>query len=625
MAKLRILDPACGSGSFLINAYQFLLNWHHEWYLAHNPETWTKGRNPVLVQTTGGWKLTIAERKRILLDNIYGVDIDSQAVEVTKLSLLLKVLEGESEQTIQPYLRLLAQRALPDLGNNIKCGNSLIGPGELRELELSLLSEADQFRINAFSWDAGFPEILTSGGFDAVIGNPPYIRIQTMKEWAPTEVEILKRTYKSASSGNYDIYVVFIDKGLSLLNKQGRLGFILPHKFFNAQYGRATREMIAKQGHLSHIVHFGDQQVFENATTYTCLLFLLKEGNKECRFSSVKDLSEWRLTGLSASRNMPVCDITGAEWEFSVGKGADLFEKLNILPRRLSDYAHNIFQGIVSSCDSVYFFDPLNFEKDDLIKVKSPATGKEYFLEKEVMPPLCKGSRDVHRYFAAPSKRVLFPYDVLASAEKGKAVIIPQVTLAKHYPRTWMYLEENKDILSNREGGKMRKETWYGYVYPKSISLFSKRKILTPSIATRASFTLDNEGTLYFVGSGGGGGGGYGIILEDKCPLSYEYILGLLNSRVLDFFLKKISSPFRGGYFSYNRQYIERLPIRDIDFSDTEAVSCHSKIHSLVNDIQRLAKQQQIVRTPHEKESLQRQIDAADTEIDQIVVSSSTG
>ena len=119
VAKLHILDPACGSGSFLINAYQFLLDWHHDFYISHGPEKWAKGRNPALVQAPSGWKLTIAERKRILLDNIYGVDIDPQAVEVTKLSLLLKVLEGESEQTIQPYLRLLHKRALPDLGGNV--------------------------------------------------------------------------------------------------------------------------------------------------------------------------------------------------------------------------------------------------------------------------------------------------------------------------------------------------------------------------------------------------------------------------------------------------------------------------------------------------------------------------
>ena len=280
VAKLRILDPACGSGSFLINAYQFLLDWHRDWYIAHDPGKWAKSRDPVLVQTTTGWKSTISERKRILLDNIYGVDIDPQAVEVTKLSLLMKVLEGENEQTIQPFLRLFHQRALPDLGDNIKCGNSLIGPEAYQEAQLSLLPESDQYRINVFDWTRGFPEVMKAGGFDAVIGNPPYIRIQMMKEWAPTEVELYKKLYRSAASGNYDIYVVFVEKALSLLNKSGKMGFILPHKFFNAQYGEGLRGIISKGKHLSHVIHFGDQQVFKGATTYTCLLFL--EKNQTC-------------------------------------------------------------------------------------------------------------------------------------------------------------------------------------------------------------------------------------------------------------------------------------------------------------------------------------------------------
>src|SRR5205814_4190394 len=132
-----ILDPACGSGTFLLGAYESLLQWHLDFYSRNDPVKWAKGNKPVLVQTSSGWKLTIAERKRILLDNIYGVDIDAQAVETTKLSLLLKVLEGETSQTIQP--ELLHERALPDLGNNIKCGNSLIGPDFYRQQQMTLL------------------------------------------------------------------------------------------------------------------------------------------------------------------------------------------------------------------------------------------------------------------------------------------------------------------------------------------------------------------------------------------------------------------------------------------------------------------------------------------------------
>ncbi|MCH7609867.1 MAG: N-6 DNA methylase, partial [Chloroflexi bacterium] len=256
IAKLRILDPACGSGSFLLGAYQVLLDYHLDYYGTHNPAKIAGGKRPAIYQGSGGdWRLTTAEKKRILLNNIYGVDIDRQAVEVTKLSLLLKVLEGETEETLGQQLSLWREPALPDLGDNIKCGNSLIGP-EYFEGEL-MADEKELRRVNPFNWKSEFSEIMGADGFDVVISNPPYIRIQTMKEWAPTEVEIYKQKYVSASKGNYDIYVVFVERALQLINQQGRMGYILPHKFFQAKYGRSLRKLISDGNHLAGIVHFG--------------------------------------------------------------------------------------------------------------------------------------------------------------------------------------------------------------------------------------------------------------------------------------------------------------------------------------------------------------------------------
>ena len=233
VSKLKILDPACGSGSFLIAVYQYLLDWHLEYYVEADPAKHARGRPPRVYQASSGdWNLTTNERKRILLGNIFGVDIDAQAVEVTKLSLLLKVLEGESHETLGEQLALFQERVLPDLGENIKCGNSLIGPEFYSRHQLALLDDTELHRVNVFDWATEFPRVFSSSdpGFDAVVGNPPYIRIQAMKQWAPLEVEFYKKWYESASSGNYDIYVVFVEKGLALLNSAGRLGYILPHK-----------------------------------------------------------------------------------------------------------------------------------------------------------------------------------------------------------------------------------------------------------------------------------------------------------------------------------------------------------------------------------------------------------
>ncbi len=206
VAALKILDPACGSGSFLLGAYEYLLDWHLKWYSTNQPEAHAKQSQPPIYQapvadpTAHGptWRLSSHERKRILLDNIFGVDIDSQAVEVTKLSLLLKVLEGETDESLQMQMRAKAVRgALPDLDSNIKCGNSLLDSASEARPETRDLTDEEITRVNAFDWQKQFATVFKvggskAGGFDAIIGNPPYIRIQEMTQWTPLEVARLK-------------------------------------------------------------------------------------------------------------------------------------------------------------------------------------------------------------------------------------------------------------------------------------------------------------------------------------------------------------------------------------------------------------------------------------------------
>lgn len=616
-APLRVLDPACGSGSFLLGAYQYLLDWYRDGYTAE-AEKWTKGRSPVLVQVQGGdYRLTMAERKRILLEHIYGVDIDSQAVEVTKLSLLLKVLEGESEETLGKQLSLFQERALPNLGQNIKCGNSLIGPDFYAGQQSSFLDPEAQYRINAFDWQKEFEAVFaSSGGFDVVIGNPPYIRIQALKEWAPNEVEFYKQRYTAASKGNYDIYVVFVEKAFSLLNNDGQMGYILPHKFFNAKYGEPLRALIADGKHLSKVVHFGDQQVFHNATTYTCLMFLEKTGKDCFEFEKVEDLLGWKVaidkgpvesTEISTSGVISAANLTSAEWNFSVGTGSGLFEKLSRLPVKLNSVAEKIYQGLVTGADPVFLMKNIG---DDIYF--SEATGLEHNIEPDLMHPLCKGSVNLKRYLINDlEKSILFPYRLIST----RAQLISAEHFAKQYPLAWNYLKQNRQKLESREGGKWKHDRWYAFGRSQNLSEMEQKKILTPSIANHASFTLDENEFVYFVGSGGGGGGGYGITLKDEYQAHYKYVLGLLNSKLLDYYLKKISSTFRGGYYAYNRQYIEQLPIiiRPQNSSETQQIT------TLVEHMLALHKQLAAANTPNEKAMLQRQIESTDGQIDGLV------
>jgi len=240
IATLRVLDPACGSGSFLISAYQFLLDWHLRWYCDNDPETFAKRRAPAIVRSTrGGWHLSISERKRILLAHMFGVDIDTQAVEVTKLSLLLKVLEGDTGQSMQ--MELIHQRALPDLGNNIKCGNSIIGPDFYDSYESGMFDREGHHRVNIFNWHAEFPAIMKAGGFDAVIGNPPW------GQKAIDDNEALKQyvrdNYPSAK-GIYDLFRPFVERAVSLTAEGGLFGMVLPDIVLLKNYEETRRFLL---------------------------------------------------------------------------------------------------------------------------------------------------------------------------------------------------------------------------------------------------------------------------------------------------------------------------------------------------------------------------------------------
>jgi len=313
--KLRILDPACGSGSFLIGAYQYLLDWHRDIYIEDGAEKHAKGKNPKLYQRIRNeWRLTTAERKRILLNNIYGVDIDPQAVEVTKLSLLLKVLEGESDQTIKSSFKLFHERALPDLGNNIKCGNSLIGPDYYEGKQTSFLDTEEMQRVNAFDWEKEFPGIFKAGGFDAVIGNPPYSAKKSL------ETKILMKFFSNVEY-KCDPYAFFIEQGMNKLKIKGYLGFIVPVTWMTNYYYMKIRKMLIDSDSLDKIVLI-DGLVFENANVDTCMLFLNKNGVLTGKFKWLqtdsahldKSLSERDYSTVRAEERYDIVPVADDDW-----------------------------------------------------------------------------------------------------------------------------------------------------------------------------------------------------------------------------------------------------------------------------------------------------------------------
>lgn len=260
IGKLKIVDPACGSGSFLLGAYEFLLNYHKDFYTQNGKPP--KGTKQDTLTPEG--RLTTAEKKRILLTHIYGVDLDANAVEVTKLSLLIKCMEGETEASIATQMQLFHDRILPTLDHNIKSGNSLIDT-DYYDTELDF---GDEHRIKPFNWQKAFPEVFKQGGFDVVIGNPPYVQAASLDK------ESLSY-FKSHFKASIDLYAMFIEKSLQLLKDRAPLGFIVPSLFLKGINYRKLRELINNACVSADIKEYGDG-VFDKVQMPTCVITLLK-------------------------------------------------------------------------------------------------------------------------------------------------------------------------------------------------------------------------------------------------------------------------------------------------------------------------------------------------------------
>ena len=270
IANIKILDPACGSGSFLLGAYKYLLNYHIEYYNKIKDRAKFKGSKEDVIKENGD--LTIWIKKQILRNNIFGVDIDSNAVEVTKLSLLMKCLEGESPASIQNNQDLFNERALPSLEDNIKCGNSLIGNDFYESQSVLDFDEETQYKINCFDWEDEFKNIFKGGGFDVVIGNPPYVMMQNLD--SRYYFDYCLANYKSAKY-KIDTYQIFIEKSIKLLKDNAVISFITPNTFLTNIHSEPLRNYILDNTNILSIVLY-KYSVFKDASVDNCVFILSK-------------------------------------------------------------------------------------------------------------------------------------------------------------------------------------------------------------------------------------------------------------------------------------------------------------------------------------------------------------
>ena len=559
VSNIKILDPACGSGSFLIGAYQYLLDWHLKYYTQNDPEKYAKGRDPKIFETNSirhceersdeaisNYRLTITEKKRILLNNIFGVDIDSQAVEVTKLSLLLKVLEGESSETLDNQYRFFHERALPDLGDNIKCGNSLIGPDFYDNLDPASITEELQQKINAFDWHAEFPEIFTrqNPGFDAVIGNPPYVtyslgRARPKHDFK--EIEYISKKYRESTQYKINSFAVFYEKGLALLRSRGFCAFIVPGTILINEGLSKIRLHLLTRGAVLRVVSL-KYKVFAGAEMGDCaILFVCKA-----------PLPEY---------DVDLIQYNSTNWEPPATPDKVSCQNILSLPQCrifLNAHVYDFLRKVGKNAN----FKPLGAVARFYNGIKT-GDNKKFLSDQRTSPkhvPVIRG-RDFDRY------------------------VEPRPIAFVYFDPKQLWSNTNKTILG------------------------VKIKILIRQTGDKLVATIDQDG-IFCMDT---------VHMIYEANVDRLFLLGLLNSHLLNCYHRFLVPETGKAFAEVKIANLKQLPVRTINLSDPSDKARHDGVVQLAHKMLDLHRQLAAAKVPDEKTRIQRQIDATDKQIDKLV------
>ena len=541
VSKIKICDPACGSGSFLLGAYQFLLDWHRSYY--QNDES--KKKDKVL---TPDGNLTTSIKKQILINNIFGVDIDTNAVEVTKLSLMLKAMEGETEASINNQLSLLLERILPTLDNNIKSGNSLIDI-DFFDNQLDFEPNIEK-KVKPFNWQSAFPEVFKQGGFDAVIGNPPYgaVYSDNVKSYLSTKFDL--------PIPIADTYLMFIKNSINISKLYALLSFIVPTSWLYMTQYIIFRKYFLNNSRINELLLFR-KSVFMNVTVETCIVnFDNQIPNKHSEYNYKEVFDE-------PSKFMA---IENKAFQIDVINKQDM----NLI---LTDsFTENIFTNLRNNNPQL----------------------------KELALIVCG----------------LTPYRL----GKGKPPQTESIVKQRLFDSDFKKDDSYRQYLMGRDFVKysfqIQKERWLSYgdwlAEPRYKAPFNDaQKIIVRQTSDSIIAHLDTNKFISLKNV-------HNIRITDP-NITYEYLLGVLNSSLIDWWYKKLI-PEKGRVFAEVKVVnLEKLPIRIIDFESEVEKQINNNLISSVQTMLRLNKDLQYATLPEQKEQLKARIEYTDKKIDRLV------
>jgi type I restriction-modification system DNA methylase subunit len=559
--SLRIFDVATGSGRFILRAFEELSN-----YLVSAYEEEQAFGNLYRL-SDGVYKLTFDEKKKLLQTCFYGVDIDFNAVEVARFSLLVKLLEDEVKESLPT-----SKKILPNLDSNIVYGNSIV--------ESDFKGKTTNSDIETVPFtpvDEGFPE-----NFDVLIGNPPYMKTSDIKKFNKEEFDYLKAKYSSCTK-QFDKYFAFIEMAINRTSVNGVIGLVIPNKWINIESARKLREMLSKNVFVCEIVDFGNEKLFEGKSAYTCILVLTKTKQSFFYYRYISKTPEFLIHSNAKGYKSSIKRIMrwqSEPWILTQNfSEKTLVRKLHKSRLKLSDIC-DIANGIQTSANDVFLI--TDFE--DLgatiqFKKKDNATKqvKTWEIEKAITRPYVDDSGALSSYSEVKSDAlVIFPYK---RSIQNKPIPLTTNDLQTQYPRAWDYLNSHKDRLENRD---VQPEPKVGefYVFGRHQALdvvFETPKIIFSVNQRGDKYAFDKTGSAY----ASGGTAGELAILRPKHGFSLEFILALLHQKPIEFFARKRGSPFGGGWFARGSAVVSDIPIPAMDLSGN---TDHQQIHNTIKE-----------------------------------------
>jgi type I restriction-modification system DNA methylase subunit len=577
--KIKILDPACGSGSFLIGAYQYLLDEHLDYYTKEEKNVKTALKNGNIIESSKdktSYRLSIPQKQKILKNNIYGVDIDAQAVEVSKFSLLIKLMETETQDTMDELFQTSqietqkGMKILPDLKNNIKCGNSLIGKDFLAD---NLMIDNEEVkRVNPFDWNDEFAEIMKGGGFDVVIGNPPYFNIQTLGVGSK-QAEYIMYKYGDIWQDKSDILFYFIKKSIDI--SKTYVGMIVSNAFLFADKAQKLRNFILNYGNINKIINFEKHKVFDASIMTAVFVF---EKNKQAGNTQALVLKE---SNYSDIRTLINCSdfITAKLEKNNVFALHD--NKIALLNRKI-DGSHHILRDIVlvgkgmeTAANEVFLFE------------EYPQTFPNKYIKKRMSGEI------ISRYFIDKEKEWLLYFENTQNLNE-----LPKI-IHEH-------LLENRATLGKRATVKNEGRIWWRYSRPMHKEFYHLNKIWCSYRSKNNAFVLDESQD--FIGLTN-----TTVIFDTNQNYKLKYILALLNSTLLNCRYKSIGKQTGGGVYEYFENGIGKLPIPEISIDEQKAFI------DLVDMMMLIQKQLHLAKTESDKKIYQQKADIIDEQIDKLV------